>query len=45
MMVDEATGGLEVCHRLILSSKDFAGHPGPVGKFLLPIFTGMNIFF
>ncbi|KAL7631863.1 UNVERIFIED_CONTAM: hypothetical protein RMT77_017834 [Armadillidium vulgare] len=31
MMVDEATGGLEVCHRLILSSKDFVGHPGPVG--------------
>ncbi|XP_042872511.1 guanine nucleotide exchange factor subunit Rich-like isoform X2 [Penaeus japonicus] len=29
--VDEATGGLEVSHRLILSSRDFAGSPGPVG--------------
>ncbi|XP_037067862.1 LOW QUALITY PROTEIN: guanine nucleotide exchange factor subunit Rich-like [Pollicipes pollicipes] len=30
--VDESTGGLQVLHRLILSSKDFAGSPGPVGR-------------
>lgn len=30
--VDEATGGLEVSHRLVLSSRDFAGSPGPVGE-------------
>lgn len=33
MMVDEATGGLEVSHRLALSSKDYSGVPGPVGGF------------
>ena len=33
MMVDEATGGLEICHRLTLSSKDFSGQPGRVCKF------------
>lgn len=30
--VDEATGGLEVTHKLALSSRDFAGDPGPVGE-------------
>uniref|UniRef100_A0A6A7GA69 Guanine nucleotide exchange factor subunit Rich-like n=2 Tax=Hirondellea gigas TaxID=1518452 RepID=A0A6A7GA69_9CRUS len=29
--VDEATGGLEVTHKLALSSRDYAGEPGPVG--------------
>lgn len=32
--VDEATGGLEVTHKLALSSRDYAGDPGPVGVFL-----------
>ncbi|XP_042224656.1 guanine nucleotide exchange factor subunit Rich-like isoform X2 [Homarus americanus] len=30
-MVDEATGGLEVSHRMILSDRDYGGSPGPVG--------------
>ncbi|XP_066965067.1 guanine nucleotide exchange factor subunit Rich isoform X3 [Macrobrachium rosenbergii] len=30
-LVDEATGGLEVSHRMILSSRDYAGSLGPVG--------------
>ncbi|XP_043236025.1 guanine nucleotide exchange factor subunit Rich-like [Amphibalanus amphitrite] len=30
--VDDTTGGLQVLHRLILSSKDYAGSPGPVGR-------------
>ncbi|CAL4122714.1 unnamed protein product [Meganyctiphanes norvegica] len=29
--VDEATGGLEASHRMVLSSRDYAGNPGPVG--------------
>ena len=32
-LVDEATGGLEVSHRMILSDRDYGGSPGPVGKF------------
>lgn len=28
--IDEATGGLELCHTMVLSSKDFPGDPGPV---------------
>lgn len=34
-MVDEATGGLEVSHRLILSDRDYGGSPGSVGQYLL----------
>ncbi|XP_045104693.1 guanine nucleotide exchange factor subunit Rich-like isoform X1 [Portunus trituberculatus] len=30
-LVDEATGGLEVSHRMILSDRDYGGSPGPVG--------------
>ncbi|XP_071528782.1 guanine nucleotide exchange factor subunit Rich isoform X3 [Panulirus ornatus] len=30
-MVDEATGGLEVSHKMILSDRDYGGFPGPVG--------------
>lgn len=29
--VDEATGGLQTSHRMELSSRDYAGNPGPVG--------------
>ncbi|XP_069159265.1 guanine nucleotide exchange factor subunit Rich isoform X3 [Procambarus clarkii] len=29
-MVDEATGGLEVSHRMILSNRDYGGSPGSV---------------
>nr|XP_049701348.1 guanine nucleotide exchange factor subunit Rich [Helicoverpa armigera] len=28
--IDEATGGLELSHTMVLSSKDFPGDPGPV---------------
>lgn len=30
-LVDEATGGLEVSHRMVLSDRDYGGSPGPVG--------------
>ncbi|KAI5636109.1 guanine nucleotide exchange factor subunit Rich [Phthorimaea operculella] len=29
-MIDEVTGGLELSHTMVLSSKDFPGDPGPV---------------
>ncbi|XP_076060554.1 guanine nucleotide exchange factor subunit Rich isoform X2 [Oratosquilla oratoria] len=29
--VDEATGGLQVSHTLLLSDRDYSGSPGPVG--------------
>ena len=41
--IDEATGGLEVTHRLALSSRDFAGDPGPVGR-LFPFVLTLSIF-
>ncbi|CAH1993437.1 unnamed protein product [Acanthoscelides obtectus] len=30
--VDESTGGLEVSHNCVLSSKDYPGYPGAVGR-------------
>lgn len=32
--VDESTGGLEISHNCILSSKDYPGDPGAVGQIL-----------
>lgn len=32
--MDESTGGLEVSHNCILSSKDYPGCPGAVGEIL-----------
>ncbi|KAJ8935417.1 hypothetical protein NQ314_012836, partial [Rhamnusium bicolor] len=32
--VDESTGGLEISHNCVLSSKDYPGYPGAVGKVL-----------
>ncbi|XP_060529369.1 guanine nucleotide exchange factor subunit Rich-like isoform X1 [Cylas formicarius] len=32
--VDDSTGGLEISHSCILSSKDYPGCPGPIGKVL-----------
>lgn len=34
-LVDEATGGLEVSHRMVLSDRDYGGSPGPVGELSL----------
>lgn len=30
MYIDDTTGSLEICHNLLLSSKDYPGTPGPV---------------
>lgn len=37
--IDEATGGLELSHTLLLSSKDFPGDPGPVKCIRLVYFS------